>query len=258
MLVGCGRIGFDGPSAEAGAGDGNGDGADATDAATDVATDAGLPAGLVAWLRFDAYVAIGATRLFSDQIAGRSGSCTGAECPGPTAGHLGGAFEFDGSDDCITVPDTGHLQLPQLTIALWARQMTSGTASQVAKPVLGGSTNSWQLETDANSGALNSLTFTTYDGNGNTFLRSPDNTIVIGQWHHFAVTFDGTTKRQFIDGGDAGSGAHVALIYDAKAMQIGCDENGGARALHFQGALDDLQIYGRALTMVEVAQLAAR
>ena len=69
--------------------------------------------------------------------------------------------------------------------------------------------------------------------------------------------YDGTTKRLYIDGTQVAMAGHAALMYDNKPVKIGCDDNSG-NALFYQGTLDELQIYSRALTPAEIITLATR
>ena len=227
----------------------------AADAAADsvmVAVDAGLPPGLVAYFPLDGDL--------TDATSARVGSCTAGQCPAPVAGHLGQAYQFDGVDDCITVANDVGLEPAQLTLAIWARHAMTNNGSQVSKAVTPtSSVNSWQLETEALSMVPDSLSFTTYDGNMNRFTTSAMGTVPLNQWQHFAATWDGTTKRLYIDGVQVATSAMAgAPIYGAFAVKIGCDENSSVHALFFNGMLDDFQLYDRALTAMEIDMLSKR
>jgi hypothetical protein len=244
-LCSCGRLGFDSQTRD--------DGGRLPDTIVNdtLQLDAGLPAGLVAWYPFDADR--------NDVVAAHDGFCPAQQCPTSAAGHLGGGFTFDGVDDCVTVTDDGQLQLANITLAIWARQTATGQLSHVAKRVIGGSVNSWQIETEAQGTPALSVSFTTYDNSGfNQYAKSAANAIVLGQWHHLAATYDGTTKRMYVDGAEVAMMTQtVPLPYDNQAMKIGCDDN-APEAEFYAGTLDDLQIYNRALSPSEIAALAAR
>jgi hypothetical protein len=76
-----------------------------------------------------------------------------------------------------------------------------------------------------------------------------------GQWHHVAGTYDGSVARLYVDGVDDGSvltsgaiGKNVYGVYiGANAQRTGREWN---------GLIDDVRIYSRALLEAEVGYLA--
>ena len=259
LLVGCGRLGFgshdDGGTVVGDGGPGL-DSVDAPDAAMlpmDVApADAALPSGLVVWLPLDA-----TPQSTPDVVSGFGGTCSGATCPSLITGHRNGAFLFDGNDDCIQVANMGQFGQAQITLSLWIRQDIVDSCSPLAKPAdsLGNTADTWQIETTT----TNQLNFASSHGStANARISTPTNTLVIGQWQHIAATFDGTTKRMYVNGTQVASGAMAnALTYDVQPMWLGCDNNSGSFAMRFNGAIDEVQIYNRALSAAEIQMLAA-
>lgn len=244
LLAGCGRLGFDLHEAPG-----------RSDASIDAAllADGPLPSGLVSWFPLDDATAQDAT----DVITGIDGTCDGAQCPTTTAGHTGAAFLFDGVDDCIEVPSMGQFDRAQITISIWIRQDISDNCSPIAKPAdtVGTTANTWQIETNTND----QLAFTTSHGaTANARVFAANDTLVVGQWQHLAATYDGTTKRLYVDGTQVASGSVTpGLTYDVQPLWIGCDNNSGAFAMRFNGAIDEFQLYDRALAPTEIQMLAA-
>ncbi len=77
--------------------------------------------------------------------------------------------------------------------------------------------------------------------------------VLDGTWHHCAATFDGECMRVYLDGREIGSLRRPGVIA-AGGQAPGCiGSSNGSEA--FQGGMDDLRIYGEALTPQEVAQL---
>lgn len=131
--------------------------------------------------------------------------------------------------------------------------------SHIAKVVLNtGTPNSWQLEADQLNANELGLAFTHYDGTTNQFTATPELSLTLGQWQHLAGTFDGTTKRVYVDGIELAATPGTTLLYDDFPLKIGCDQNNGVLDLLFVGRLDDVQIYDRALSPAEISALAAR
>ncbi|MBL7223129.1 MAG: PD40 domain-containing protein [Candidatus Brocadiae bacterium] len=75
-----------------------------------------------------------------------------------------------------------------------------------------------------------------------------------GAWHHCAATFDGQTMRVYLDGRQVGSLQRPGTLAISTVAPAFIGSSGGTGE-HFQGGLDDLRIYGDALTADEVATL---
>ena len=256
VLAGCGRFGFDSRSQPEDAEEGipAGDARNMIDAhLIDVMPlDGPFPAGLRIWMPFDDTASNTA-----DVVSGGNGRCTPPACPSSTAGHHGNGFLFDGSDDCIEVPDSGQFGQPQFTAAIWFRQDATDTCSPMGKRVdIGASVvNSWELETSLSG----QFVFTSSHGTSGNQRVASANTIVLGTWQHAAITYDGTTKRIYKDGAQIASGSQSGAIpYDTHSAWFGCDDNETTFVLYCQMAIDDFQLYDRPLSANEIAALAAQ
>ncbi len=75
----------------------------------------------------------------------------------------------------------------------------------------------------------------------------------VGQWTHVAITFDGSTLTGYVNGVAIGSKAATFNLQGdpLTVAQAHLGEN------YFNGAVDDVQVYDRALSAAEVAALAA-
>ncbi|MDD3711754.1 MAG: LamG domain-containing protein [Patescibacteria group bacterium] len=81
------------------------------------------------------------------------------------------------------------------------------------------------------------------------------------EWHHILVSFDGIDRRMYIDGelmrvtefvGWTGS-----TRWPTNYARIGC-ENNNCSIYKFNGLIDDIRIYSRALTTSEIQTLYAQ
>jgi len=179
---------------------------------------------------------------------GHNGACVATACPTLVTGVDGGAYRFDPAvPQFIVVPDSTAFR-GVFTIAAW--MYTDNTTKQIAvmsKPVGTSSGNSWQLE---------DLTDDTVSFSGGS-VHSLSSPMVVPQmtWAHLAGTWDGTTKRLYVNGVMVASSTSQ-ISYDTQDVFLGADENSGALALPFDGELDDLRVYNRVLTAQELAALA--
>jgi hypothetical protein len=79
------------------------------------------------------------------------------------------------------------------------------------------------------------------------------------QWHFVTMTYDGRVKRLYLNGalitslasGSPNSQPGIHYI-PGRAILIGADESEAPVGDRFQGMIDDLRIYDRALSAVEV------
>jgi hypothetical protein len=130
------------------------------------------------------------------------------------------------------------------TVSLWCKY-TSTTGNQ----------NMFAMTNGSNSGVQVGLRGTSllawqYGGATQAGTTAPTD----GLWHHVAYTFDGTTHRFYLDGVLAGSGTQGAQTAQPTTAYIGTYNAGGEL---YTGKLDELRVYNRALSAVEVGNLAA-
>ena len=238
VVAGCGRFGF-----------GDGAAIDAPPPVVDAAPDAHtLLDEVIARYPMDDDPATGV--IGSVQLPA---TCTA--CPTAATGHRGGGYQFAGAAT-FELPSSALLGGAQFTVALWfnAAELpgVGAGASMVNKPT------DDTVATDVTNILLydgGSATFETTAGGSNVYLKSPA-VVVAGQWHHVAATWDGSTKRIYIDG--ALSEAMTATIEDSpKRAWVGADRDFGGSVFYFRGTLDELQFYDRALAATEVALLAS-
>lgn len=74
------------------------------------------------------------------------------------------------------------------------------------------------------------------------------------EWHNAVVTYDGTTTTLYIDGTEAASTSSNTFNTQADKIYIGCNVN-LTNGWDFNGSLDDIFIYNKALTADDVSDL---
>ncbi len=164
------------------------------------------------------------------------------------AGNVGQAFSFDGEDDYLLA---NALKLPvgsnPRTLMLWFRtpqNLTASTESALIQYGTAATGNMFGLITSGN--APGKLYFYGHDSDvaGTTTLQ-PDT------WYLGTVTFDGTMVKLYLNGSLENEASLPGLntIVDGNDLTIGY-RPGGA---HWQGLLDEIAVFGRALTAAEIA-----
>ncbi len=80
--------------------------------------------------------------------------------------------------------------------------------------------------------------------------------VTVGRWTHLALTYDGTQERLYVNGAEVSSHRGGGKLQaSAKPLWIGGNMPWGS---HFDGAIDDVRVYGRALSGGEIRRDMAR
>jgi hypothetical protein len=168
------------------------------------------------------------------------------------------ALSLNGSQ-YVTVPNFVNPS-QQMTVALWAKSTTAtwnSTGSLVDKG------NAFSFDTVAGS---RKLRFSFQDSQKGGGLRTVEFDLAklanfkLTDWHHYAATYDHTTGglKLYIDGvaratQNLGTTALVQIKRDSGSMTIGYKPT---LKTYFNGQIDEVLLYGRALQPKEIATLA--
>jgi len=89
---------------------------------------------------------------------------------------------------------------------------------------------------------------------------STSNTAIpFGEWSHVATTYDGTTLKIYINGQLAGSQAYGPINTNTQTpVLIGARQTQGNPSALFQGSIDEVQIWNKALSASEIARAMGR
>ncbi|MEM9464127.1 MAG: FG-GAP-like repeat-containing protein, partial [Actinomycetota bacterium] len=93
----------------------------------------------------------------------------------------------------------------------------------------------------------------TDDGGGTTTLISDRFILDTGTWHHVTATYDGTTMRLWLDGVEVGSTPKSGSVFTDPTVPAAIGANPGAAGQVFDGRIDDVKIFARALDAAEIA-----
>jgi hypothetical protein len=154
----------------------------------------------------------------------------------PERGKIGGALEFDGTyfvlADAVVDPADGPL-----SVLAWVQ---GGRPGQAIVSQQGGA--NW-LMADTLDGSL--MTELRAGGRSPVSLAS-EAVIIDGNWHRVAFTWDGTSRRLYVDDALVAEDTQAGLGSSYGRQVIGC----GAKMTpdtFWSGLIDDVRIYNRAL-----------
>jgi len=160
-----------------------------------------------------------------------------------------GELSFDGIDDAVEIP-TANWDASSGTVTLWAYAESFSSSNYLfghtTEPVWA---NRIQLYTDI-SGNLGLGLGDTHSRHTNIQTLSPQT------WYHISITWDGTNYVVYVDGIATASGPYTGLTELNTFADIGNDGNASFRDQAFNGIIDEVRVYNRALIADEVSNLA--
>ncbi len=215
-----------------------------------------LAAGLQLHYTFDEHNGVSVA---DESGMGNTGAVHGASFD--SVGIMGGAYLFDGVDDYIHCGDDDSLQITgDLTYSCWVKLETPISTQMFLMGRRDGDT--WNrtastLMTSVTDGGQ--VVMVTHDGEAATAAQGVYSgcNLAAGEWHHIAGVFVSGASgavRLYIDGqlvAEDDSPAYESLNPRRIPVFIGTR----AGKTYFDGAMDDVRIYGRSLSSNEVAAL---
>jgi Leucine-rich repeat (LRR) protein len=176
-------------------------------------------------------------------------------------GRFGKAVQFDGANDYVQVPHHASLCVSsEVTVMAWINTRRWETPGQTWQGILakGSGPRSYSFYTMV-SGASGVLHFSTSSAVPNTVFGSTSTTTVpLNQWVHVCAMVKSGRHRYYINGMDAGTGGNGVVLpgtADTQPVRIGITGEGFTRS--FQGLIDEVRIYNRALSAQEVQAIVA-
>ncbi|WP_168120818.1 LamG-like jellyroll fold domain-containing protein [Paenibacillus sp. HB172176] len=157
------------------------------------------------------------------------------------AGKFANALQLDGIDDHAELPAVIDPGSSDYTAAAWVKLDSAQGTRQIILQQLG-SGATW-LFRDSATGTLGSW--------GGSALASTSQ-IPLGEWTHVAVTSSGADKKLYVNGQLEDSSASSSPYASTAGMRVGMHKSPDATNEEWDGEIDDLRIYGKALSEAEL------
>lgn len=199
------------------------------------------PPGLVAWWPGDGNA--------NDLIGTNNGQLLG-NATASGSGIVGQAFSLDGVNAAVNVGTNSFFDLSgglaDFTIEAWVKPaaMPSFSTGFASKSV--GDFDGWVFGIFSGGNLL-------FSGAGNWFVGSGPGVVAAGAWSHVAVTHTAGTYTLYCNGNQVGSGGGGTWTGSTAPLRFGVDPP----QQNYNGLLDELSIYSRALSSNEVAAIYA-
>ncbi len=156
------------------------------------------------------------------------------------------AVALDGADDHVSVLNSTSLGISSpITLEAWIKPTSLPTAGNFASILTKGEAYSLQFNGPQ-------LEFTIIQFGTRQRLQAPAGAIVPGQTYHVVGSFDGTTRRLYVNGTEVvNSPLTGGATATSNGLYIGSWDGGSE---FFGGTIDDVAIYGKTLTAARIAE----
>lgn len=169
-------------------------------------------------------------------------------------GHEGQGLRLEAAEDRILVEDSESLDIEQdITMEIWALVdgLPDGSCAFFQKPT------AYMLHTTT-SGDDVKVDPLVFIGGDYGDWPTPANAVgSMGEWHHWAATYDGTGYKIYIDGELADEydrGTDGPIDQDDNPLAIGRDNRGGLEVRNMPCTIDNPRIWNRVLSEAEMKE----
>lgn len=219
---------------------------------TPVPQDCPMPSnGLISHWKFDDGSGTVAANTATASAFGtlQNGTAWTAANKAPTAYANASALQFDGADDDVAIANSSGSDVAPLSWAGWVYP----TASSGNRMIYANSAGNFMvyLQYYSPTNNFNLVVYTT------TWTRTIGN-VPMNSWTHIALVLDDVNHvyKIYVNGSEKVSTSNVpARLPGTTSFSIGSLPGVGN---YFQGVIDDVRLYNRALSHYEVLQLATR
>ncbi len=165
-------------------------------------------------------------------------------------GKFGKALSFDGSNDYVTTPIISNT-LTDFTMEAWVKASSVPSNRRIVMGS-GWGYNDWYIGINLGSSTdapARKWLFWVAGNSQIAYLAAPGE-IVAGEWYYLVATYQGTTGKFYINGDSIGKFTFTRGT-DTNPFRIGRSNSGE----YFNGLVDEVRVYNRALTSAEVSDL---
>ncbi|MBI4034178.1 MAG: prepilin-type N-terminal cleavage/methylation domain-containing protein [Candidatus Brennerbacteria bacterium] len=212
-----------------------------------------LDKGLVGYWHFDEATS---TKAYDASGLANTGTLTNgpiwATAPNCKAGNC---LSFDGTDDYVSVAHNSVFNLPkEITLSAWIK-LDSVTSEVAREIIIKGDSSVHPIPFDLRVRTDGSVEFD--QSQGGSFQTQIIGTTVLsaGQWYHIVATNDNSNAKVYINGVLEGTDSSPATDVTTDGEAIGIGARGENVANYFDGHIDEVRIYNRALSATEISNL---
>jgi hypothetical protein len=174
------------------------------------------------------------------------------------AGKLGGALSFNGSNQYVDIGNPSDLRITgSLTITAWVNGTSYAGDNVVLSKWAAAGNRSYDLRISVTDCGAADVEFLLSDDGSSPETLCGTTAIGTGGWHFIAAVYDPSTPAMkiYVDGALNGTNTvnpPLSLYNGTQNVNMGRKSDASG---YFNGALDDVRIYNRALSASEIAQI---
>lgn len=190
---------------------------------------------------------------FKDSWGKNDGTLTGA--PQSVEGKIGQALRFDGVDDILEVPNSESLQFDQnsITMSVWI-QVHSGDDNWILYDGNGAGAGYAMVHDDRDGTDTFGTSFWNTAGTRHNLFGDGNNKHKPDTWHHVVGVLDGNQMKLYVNGE-----FEKEMVFEGQVRKNNQDpfhigSYGFAGGYFVDGTIDEVTIYGRALSEAEIKQ----
>lgn len=199
--------------------------------------------------------------LFDISGHGNHGTLTNMTNAAWVAGKNGHALDFDGVDDYVNVgnPADGSLDFGTgaFSASVWVKPDVVGFTRELV--------NKWQRSSNPTNqtwgisiNSLDRILFSIMDNIGTNFTAQSNSTVSANVWEFIVATRDSSGNMSLYRNGSKQTSTNntTTSVSNTEVVKIGSGHtNVDAPKSVFDGLIDDVRVYNRALTQSEITQL---
>jgi hypothetical protein len=211
--------------------------------------------GLVGYWSFNGYDLSGTTA-YDRSAQGNNATLTNG--PVPTIGKLGQALQFNGTNNYVAISDANSLDLTSNgTISLWAMRKGNNLPGTFTTSLIDkGNSDTNAAHNYSISAGKTSFGVACNLGNGVTVNSSAAYSANDNDWYNITCAWDSSNIYLYINGSLYDTTAlSITPTTNGEQLIIGKAENNPTADEYFNGLIDDVRVYNRALSADEVYKL---
>jgi large repetitive protein len=218
--------------------------------------------GLTAYWRFDEGTS---TKAIDYSGNGSTGTLTNMDATTDwVAGKFGKALDFDGTNDYVEVGEIDDLYFANTdawTVSAWIYPTKASGIYQVIATTPTSGSFGWYMSYDNSAVVTRGVFFDYWAPNLILRLRTQNNDVPLNQWTHVSMVKSAGGSHSdyyklYVNGVDrttvTGAGTANSITYTGFVTRIGQKVGTG----FFQGKIDDVRVYSRALSAAELTSLS--